>query len=204
MLALEIMTSPVVTASPDLPIKAAIQLLDRHDITAVPIVDDQQRLIGIVSEADLLRDSLATDPRAHVQPTDEQPADAAATVADAMTVGVLTVHENADAAAVARLMLDSGVKSIPVTRASHVVGIISRRDLIRSLAATDDQIRAEVDRLLTEAGLGSWTAEVNDGTVQLFGSGSERDVRIAMILARTVSGVSRVHAPGDVEHVATA
>jgi CBS domain-containing protein len=194
------MTSPAITATSDLPVKDAIRLLDRHEITALPVVDDQGRLVGIVSEADLLRDELISDPRAHVRATGDDLEPSPKTVADVMTTGVLAVHESTDAADIARLMLDTGVKSIPVVRGQRVVGIVSRRDLIRLLAVSDDQIRDEIHRLFAEAGLEGWTASVTDGHVELSGHGSDRDARVAAILARTVAGVSRVHSPHDPQH----
>lgn len=197
MLAHEIMTSPPITAVADLSIKDAIRLLDRHEITALPVVDEQERLVGIVSEADLIRDELVRDPRAHARAGDGEAEPSPKTVADVMTTGVLAVHESTDAADMARLMLDTGVKSIPVVHGQRVVGIVSRRDLIRVLAVTDDRIRDEIHELFAEAGLEGWTATVTDGHVELSGHGSGRDARVAAILARTVGGVSRVHGPRD-------
>ncbi|HEU4539640.1 MAG TPA: CBS domain-containing protein [Jiangellaceae bacterium] len=197
MLAHEIMTSPAITADSELPVKEAIRLLDRHEITALPVIDDESRLVGIVSEADLLRGELISDPRAHVRATGDEEEPSPKTVADVMTTGVLAVHESTDAADIARLMLDTGVKSIPVVRGQRVVGIVSRRDLIRVLAVSDDQIRDDIHRLFAEAGMDGWTATVTDGHVELSGHGPDRDARVAAILARTVAGVSRVHGPSD-------
>ncbi len=200
MLAREIMTSPPITATPDMPIKDAIRLLDRHEITALPVVDARERLVGIVSEADLLRDELVRDPRAHVRTDGDETEPSPKTVADVMTTGVLAVHESTDAADMARLMLDTGVKSIPVVHGQRVVGMVSRRDLIRVLAVTDERIRDEIHALFAEAGLEGWTATVTDGHVELSGSGSNREAKIAVILARTVAGVSRVYGPHDARH----
>lgn len=197
VLAHEIMTSPPITAAADLSIKDAIRLLDRHEITALPVIDEQERLVGIVSEADLLRNELVRDPRAHARADGEEVEPSPKTVADVMTTGVLAVHESTDAADIARLMLDTGVKSIPVVHGQRVVGIVSRRDLIRVLAVTDDRIRDEIHELFAEAGLQGWTAAVTDGQVELSGHGSERDAKVVAILARTVAGVSRVHGPHD-------
>lgn len=202
MLAREIMTSPVVTVEPDLSIRDAMRVLDRHDITAAPVVDEQERLVGIVSEADLLRSGMAQDPRAHARPLEEQGETAGTTVADVMTAGVLTVREGTDASDIARMMMDTGVKSVPVTHAQHVVGMVSRRDLIRALASTDDRIADDIKRLFDEAGVTGWRAEVEDGRVRIVGQGSARDARLATALARTVTGVSEVHAPDDAEQVA--
>jgi CBS domain-containing protein len=136
MLAREIMTSPVVTAHPDLPIKAAVRLLDRHDITAVPVIDDRQRLIGIVSEADLLPGQLVDGPRSRMDNAPRTDVSAPETVSEVMTLGVITVQEATDASSVAQLMLGTGAKSIPVVRGTKVVGIVSRRDLIHPMLAS--------------------------------------------------------------------
>jgi CBS-domain-containing membrane protein len=192
MLAREVMTSPVVSIGPEASVKDAVRLLDRHDITALPVIDDRDRLVGIVSEADVLLGEVSPDPRAHVRPVRDLP-EAAATVADVMTRAVMTVHKGADVADIAQLMLDTGVKSVPVTDGHQVVGIVSRRDLIHALARADDRIQAEIQDLFTEAGLVGWTVWVDDSEVQLAGHGSERDSRIATILARTVRGVGDVH-----------
>lgn len=191
MLAREIMTSPVLTAEPNLPIKDAARLLDRNEVTALPVVDEHQRLVGIVSEADLLRGEIAHDPRGHARPVEDDQ-ERAAKVADVMTLGVITVNENTDAADIARLMLDTAVKSIPVTHGARVVGIVSRRDLIRVIATRDDLIESEIRQLFSDAGIKGWDVEVTDGEARLTGSGSPDDARVAAVLARTVAGVARV------------
>lgn len=201
MLAHEIMSSPVVTTVPDMPIKEAIRLLDKHDITAMPVIDERDRLVGIISEADLLRGEIVRDPRAHARPVTDDTGMRPSVVAEVMTVGVLAVHESTDASDIARLMLDTGVKSIPVTRGQRVVGIVSRRDLIRALASDDRRIEKSIDGLLTEAGLEGWHAQVAEGEVTLVGAGSDRDARIAAILARTVPGVGEVRTPSDPQRV---
>ncbi len=113
-------------------------------------------------------------------------------MADVMTLGVITVNENTDAADIARLMLDTGVKSVPVTHGMRVVGIVSRRDLIRAIATRDDWIEDEIRQLFSDAGIKGWDVEVVDGEARLTGSGSRDDARVAAVLARTVAGVARV------------
>ncbi|NIQ56597.1 MAG: BON domain-containing protein, partial [Gammaproteobacteria bacterium] len=66
---------------------------------------------------------------------------------------------------------------------------------IRALASTDERIADEIKGLFDEAGVTGWRAEVEDGRVQIVGQGSARDARLATALARTVTGVSEVHAP---------
>lgn len=176
MLVREVMTSSVVWVGEEEPLTAVVYLLDRHDITAVPVVDDEQRLVGIVSEADVLRAERFVDDVA----------------ADVMTRRVLSVHEGTDLADVADLMVRTGVKSLPVTRGRVVVGIVSRRDLVHVLAASDDRIQVEIQDLLIAAGLKEWSATVDDGRVALTCDGDDREAGTAMSLAQTVTGVAEV------------
>jgi CBS domain-containing protein len=192
MLARELMTTSVVTINPQASVKDAIRLLDAHNITALPVVEDDNRLVGIVSEADLLRGRIMDDPRAHLRPGGELPEPSSQTVGDVMTRFVVSVEEAADVSDVARLILETGVKSLPVVHLGRVVGMISRRDLIAVLAATDDHIKNEIDSVLNDAGLDFEVTVVN-GVVTLVGRGSERDRRVAKTLARTVGGVTAVH-----------
>ena len=68
MLVREVMTTRPVTVTPEASTKDALRLLDRHSITAMPVVDPDGVVIGVVSEADLVRDALPPDPRAHMLP----------------------------------------------------------------------------------------------------------------------------------------
>lgn len=204
MLVGELMTRSVVTTSPETSIRDAIRRLNRHNITAMPVLDDDNRLVGIVSEADLLRDAVVDDPRSSARPREaawvEPPA---SVVADVMSQHVVSVAENADVAYAARLMLDTGVKSIPVVHDDAVVGVVSRRDLIHALATTDDRIKQQMESLLLEAELPEWTVNVDDGNVVLAGPDDARDAKVAETLARTVPGVTSVRvATADGEAVA--
>jgi CBS domain-containing protein len=192
MFARDLMTRSVITISPDASIKDAIRQLSKFDITAMPVVDDEHRLVGMVSEADLLLGEIPDDPRAHVRPREswlEPPPDV---VGEAMTMHVVSVHEDSDASDIARLMLETGVKSLPVVNGETVVGVVSRRDLIQALATTDDRIHADIESLLHDADLPDWSASVYDGEVVLVGPGEPRDARLAKTLAGTVQGVSSV------------
>ena len=204
MLVRELMTKPAIAVRPHLTIKNAVRRLERHHISAMPVLDDGDRLIGIVSEADLLRDAVVDDPRAHAKPTESLHEDPPAAVEDVMTPHVITVHENSDVAEVARLMLETGIKSIPVVRADKVVGVISRSDVIHALATTDARIRDEIVVLLREAGLHTWTISVDDGDVSVFGDGGPSDRKVVETLARTARGVRSVHVvPSQRGHVPT-
>jgi CBS domain-containing protein len=188
----DVMTSPVVIVTPTTRLKQVVALLVRHGFNAVPVVHGGD-LVGIVSEADLVGLESSPDPRAHAlrQPT---PATRAPhLVGEVMTRQVLALPPDADAAEAARLMLDRGVKSVPVVAGRRVVGIVTRRDLLRVLARSDAAIRAEVARLLgEELGAGRHRVEVADGVVVLAGLDQGRECELAELLARTVPGVVEV------------
>lgn len=192
MLVRELMTKRVVTVRPYVAVKDAVRRLERHHITAMPVLGDGHRLVGIVSEVDLLRDAVVDDPRAHARPTESWHETTPLMVEDVMTPHVITVHETTDVAEVARIMLETGIKSIPVVQADRVVGMISRSDVIRALATSDARISEEVTDLLRETGLLGWSVIVDDGDVAVFGEGSPRDRKVVETLARTARGVRSV------------
>jgi len=145
----DIMTSPVVTVTPDTSVKDAAAALVEHGINAVPVVDDGRRLVGIVSEADLLRLEEPYGAGAgRASPPGKRPRPR--TVREVMTRAVYTMPEDADAAAAARLMLRHGLKSIPVVAGGLVVGIVARRDLLRLVVRSDQDIHADLERRLKE------------------------------------------------------
>ena len=198
MRAAEFMTADVVTATPQEPVKAVTQRLLARRVAALPVVDDEGRLVGIVSELDMLRLRVPGDPRAHLFPQSQPDAPAPRTVEEVMTREVYALPDSADAAAFASLMLESGVKSVPVVQGAVLVGIVGRRDLLRLLARDDDVIRAEVDELLaSDDALAGWRTAVDDGEVTLTGSGTAEQADAAQRLVRSVPGVVRTHVRTD-------
>lgn len=204
MLARELMTTPVVTAGPDWPIRRAIGILHEHDITALPVLDATGRMVGIVSEMDVLRDAFTPDPRATMRPAEPEPGPAPRTVAEVMTERVLSVPENADVGQVAELMMSTGVKSVPVTRDGRLAGIVSRRDLLGVLARSDRTIAADVRRALGDetADEPDWQVHVRERVVRLTPRTPGADARIARILVETVPGVRGVETTGPRPHPA--
>ena len=148
----EVMSSPVVTVPPDMPLKAVAKLLVTGGVSAVPVVD-RGELAGILSEADLIPLELAPDPRAHLAPLPAAPAPSRI-ASEAMTRDVVTLPEEADVADAGRLMLERRIKSIPVVRGRRVIGIVARRDLLEVLARSDEEIARDLEALLA-AELGS-------------------------------------------------
>jgi CBS domain-containing protein len=192
----DVMTSPVMTVTPTTRIKQVAAMLVRHGFNAVPVVDNGE-LVGIVSEADLVRLESSPDPRAHALRWPPPVGSTPHLVGEVMTREVLALPPDADAADAARLMLDHGVKSIPVVLGGRVVGIVTRRDLLAVLARTDHAIRAEVERLLADELGGHPRVEVADGVVTMTGFDTSQEADLAGLLARTVPGVVEVRVTAD-------
>jgi CBS domain-containing protein len=189
-----IMSREVVTVTPETGVKVAARILADRGLSALPVVDAKGTLMGIVSEADLL--AIETRPDSRLQATPQAPSAGTTpkSVADVMTRDVLVVKEDSEVSQAARIMLEAGVKRLPVVRGRRVVGIVSRRDLIRVIARRDDGIEAELARRLGELGLGAapGSFSVADGvaTIEIDDHGSGR--RLAESVALSVPGVLEV------------
>ena len=193
MQARQIMTSPVVTVRSDTTVREAATLLLENRITAAPVLDAGGELIGIVSESDLVVDRFGHDPRNQVRPVQDEPPNPQ-TVGEVMTTPVIALGPSADAADLAQTMLGSDVRSVPIVEGATVIGIVSRRDLLRTLVRDDDAIRTEVvDRIADYRDPdGTWDVQVTDGAVLIVGDLGD-DGRAELALARTVPGVGSVH-----------
>jgi CBS domain-containing protein len=180
----DVMASPVVTVAPDAALKEVASLLVERRINAVPVVDAGDRLIGIVSEADLLSLETGQDAAAGGAPPHS--------VGEVMRQSVYTLTGDTDATAAARLMLRHRLKSVPVVDGDRVVGMVTRRDLLRLIARSDDDIRADLERRVAEEleALRRAVVEVRDGVVTVDADGPCR--QLVEQLARTVPGVVEV------------
>ncbi|MGH3355711.1 MAG: CBS domain-containing protein [Nocardioidaceae bacterium] len=191
MLVREVMSSPAFTVSADTSVREALRLLDEHAITALPVVDDADGIVGVVSEADLVREGVLPDVRTHMIPIHVTASAPARTVAEVMTRTVLTVSSASDLADAVDLMTATVVKSLPVVDGGRVVGVVSRRDVVRVLARRDESIRQDVDELVRSERV-DWLVEVTDGVVSLAGPVDEHERRLAEALAGSVAGVVAV------------
>ncbi|MFC4944970.1 HPP family protein [Pseudonocardia sp. GCM10023141] len=120
MRARDVMSSPVLVAKVSWRVEDAAAALARHGFTAMPVVDDDDRLVGIVSEADVVLD-----------PMTSRPGPTSSTVAGVMSTDVLSVTAHTDLAVVTHRMLTAGVRVVPVLDHGRVAGILTRRDLLR-------------------------------------------------------------------------
>ena len=167
MRAKDLMTTPVVTVRLDTPAKEAARLLASRGFTALPVVDDDT-VLGIVTEADLIDGQILPDPRSLIgDDPPPPPAPRAHLVADAMTNDPVVVASTTDAVEVARVMLERHLRTLPVVDDGRLAGIVTRRDLLRTIARHDRDIAQDVRHRLAIACRGSWNVDVTDGVVTL-------------------------------------
>jgi CBS domain-containing protein len=188
MLVREAMATTVITVGPDTTIRAAAALLADHRITTMPVLDDGGALLGVVGEADIVRGALIPDQRSHLLRVPVREGPEVTYVGEVMTTTPVTVRPDADLAEAVRTMTEHGFKSLPVTEDAHVVGMVSRTDVVTQLARRDDRVRAEVGELLRDEGV-DWRFDVVDGVVTVEGPSGEPDRRLAESLVASVRGV---------------
>jgi|HubBroStandDraft_6_1064221.scaffolds.fasta_scaffold646540_2 CBS domain-containing protein len=216
MRAIDVMVRDVVTVRPDTEIAEAIRLLAEQDVSALPVIGDDGKLVGMISEADLLhRVEIGTETR---RPWWQESLTGASTLAaefakshgkkvgEVMTEGVIAVDVDTSLAEIAALLERKRIKRVPVVRDGMLVGIVSRSNLIQALASaigqteehghTDRQIRQELLSRLAEqewTEFGDRNIIVDGGVVHLWGLvGSDPERRALVALAEGVPGVSRV------------
>ena len=206
MQARDVMTREVVTVGPETSAKYAAEVMAEHGFAALPVVDDDGRLVGIVAEADVLRDRVPPDPRLHLRRDGgAEPAALSLLVHGVMTSDVRAVEPTADVADVARVFVDERLRSVPVVEGGRLVGIVSRRDLLRALVRPDEEIRHDLLRLVEgyTGALDSWEVTVTEGLATIQRTRgvpeptAEVEQRALAALARTVGGVVGVRVLPD-------
>lgn len=217
MQAKDIMTTSVISVPQDGTVEDAVRLMLDHHISALPVLDDQGRLKGLLSEGDLMRRVRDTESprrswwleifggasntaRDFVKLKSNR-------VEDVMTRDVVSVEEDTTVARIARLLEKHRIKRVPVLRSGQVVGIVSRANLLHALSALRDRVLpepSEDDRLLrvkvekalkdvpgATVNLINYTVE--DGTVSVWGVADsdfqENAIRVAV---ENLSGVRKV------------
>jgi CBS domain-containing protein len=229
MRAMDVMTTPVITVTSDTTVQDLAKLLSEKGISGVPVVEGGDRIVGVVSEGDLLHraetgterrlqrrrswwlDSLAAEEEAAREYVKEH----GRLVRDIMSTDVITAPDTSDLADVAMLLETKRIKRVPVTHDGKLVGIISRANLVRALATTssapaivaDADDRSIREQLLSELRgqrwANIWAADimVRDRVVHIWMSDDqpEAEKRALRIAAENISGVRRVE-----EHVVPA
>jgi CBS domain-containing protein len=199
----ELMTPGVVNVGPDTSFKEIAQLLAAHDITSVAVVDDQDRPMGVVSEADLLRHEAAgEDPAGLMSPPRLSARDRErAQAVDAgglMSSPAVCARPEWTVVEAARVMQQRRFKRLLVVdEAGRLIGIVSRSDLLRVFLRHDQAIRDEIRHEVLGQTLGLSPEQVGvqvaDGVVTLSGTVEFRSVLLALTrLCRGVDGVVSV------------
>lgn len=196
----DVMTQRVVTVQVATPFKDVARLLAERKVSAVPVLDGDGRLVGIVSEADLLRKEQyqdATPVRRRFGHRRERAFRAKAAgdfAGDVMTTPAITIGSEATVAEAAKIMIEQNVKRLPVVDADGcLLGIVSRADLLWVFLRPDDEIADEIreevfQRVLLQEP--TYTVTVTDGIVTVSGKLDRRStVEIADRLIRAVDGV---------------
>jgi len=127
MLATDVMSRNVVSVRPNMPTRAAAALLVVHGFTSAPVVTAEGVLRGIVTEADLMRGQPLPDPE-HTDTTPDT------TAGEVMTPDPRTMRPIDDLSDVVAVMLADRIRSVPIVEDGRLVGIISRRDILRCVA----------------------------------------------------------------------
>jgi len=213
MRASDVMTRTVVTIRPTAPIQEAARSLIEHRVSGLPVTDDDGRVTGIITEADLIARQTAPGERRSwwhrffadpEQLAAEYRKTAGSTVADVMTRPVICIGPDMPLEAIAGLLDRRGIKRVPVVAGGRLVGIVSRADLVKALAMqTSDPVTASdadiVKTINEQLRREDWAREAGvivksrGGVVELWGIvGSDNEKAATEALARNVSGVSRV------------
>lgn len=211
MKALDVMVSPVITVNPDTSVADAADMLLKHRISGMPVLDDTGALVGMVSEGDFLRRVEAGTERRRSRWLElftrsetiaaEYVKSHGRKVSDVMTTWPVSVSEDAPLVDIADLMEARQIKRVPVVRAGKVVGIVSRANLLQAFASmgrkagpetrVDDQtIRLRVLKTIDETHLArpfGLVVTVKDGNVDLQGAVATSDEKNALRVATEVT-----------------
>ena len=215
MRARDVMVRAVATATPETTVEALARLMINLRLSGVPVMDRDGRLVGIVTEGDLLR-RVETGTERH-RPRWSEPFSSnsrlaaeyvkshAKRVADIMTREVFSVEETATLGEIADLLETKQIKRVPVVHDGKIVGIVSRADLLQVLAsggaktADEEQDGAIRRQLLAELREQQWAdasedrVVVSDGVVHLWGTVGSADERRALrIAAENTPGVRAI------------
>jgi CBS domain-containing protein len=195
------MTANVVSVSPEAPLKQVAELMVEHHVSGVPVVDDERRVLGVVSEADIVRSETAGTGRAGVLARARALAghhghvSTPRTAGEAMTAPAVTIRSDRTVMEAAHAIADRGVNRLPVVdEDERLVGIVTRADVVRAFVRPDDEIARElreavVERLVGPDG-GSVEVAVTDGEVLLTGEvTSSTTARLVEYLASRAPGV---------------
>lgn len=202
---IDLMTTEVVTAEASESLKSAARKMVDNRVSGLPVVGDDGKLIGVVSEADFLRKELE---REHPEGQrllaalfgGEEPHDEALTVGEVMATNVVTIAPEASLSEAARIMAGKGFKRLPVIDSNgELLGVLSRADIVNAFTRPDeiieDDVREDVARRVLFIDPDELDITVSEGVVSLSGELPARsDARMLEELTRRLDGVVAVEA----------
>ena len=199
----DLMTTEVVSVDETAGFKQMVELIEQHRISALPVVDGQRRVIGVVSEADLiLKEDRIDLGEQHVfeshRRRQERERAGATTARELASVPAVTIGPGDSVREAAKLMHDRAIKRLPVVDGDgRLVGVISRSDVLRVFMRSDDEIRREIVEdvirrtMLLDAP--TLVISVTDGIVTATGEVDRKtDAEILTRLSAAVAGVVAV------------
>jgi CBS domain-containing protein len=216
MKARDVMVSPVITVKPHSSVRQLAKLLLQHRISAVPVVDDAGKIVGMVSEGDLLhRVEAGTEQQrswwllgfAEEEKLAAEYAKAHAhKISDVMTQNVIAATPETPLHEIAALLEKNSIKRVPIVKDGQLVGIVSRANLVQAVASTRKELEIPLsdtairDRLLAHLKAQSWAhtwllnVTVVDGIVDLWGiTKSEAQKKAIRVAAEATHGVRSVN-----------
>jgi CBS domain-containing protein len=217
MKARDVMVSPVITVGENNTVRDVVKLLTTHHISAVPVVDHAGKLVGIVSEADLMHRKEAGTERpsswwlAMISGdralATEYVQSHAMKVADVMTREVQTAHPDTPLCEIADVLEEKHVKRVPIVNdAGDLVGIVSRANVIQAVASARPRLEMTIpdamirENLIAELKKQSWShvhklnVTVTNGVVDLWGfTQSENERQAIRVAAESIPGVAAVN-----------
>ena len=185
------MTREVVTVRAETPVHDALALMVRHGVTLLPVLGADGVLVGVISESDALRGRVLPDPRSGAPYDGPAPPRA---VGEVMTPRARTVDPWTDVADAVAAMIDRGLRSLPVCSEGRLVGIVTRRDVARVLAGSDEALGTAISRRLDAyAGWHRWNVHADHGEVVLCDDADDPlQQHIATVIAVGVPGTVHV------------
>lgn len=209
----ELMTEEVITVGPETPLKEVAGILAQRSISGLPVCDDEGRVLGIVSEGDILFKEQGQIDRpggifgwfAEGIRTPALEKSLARTAAEAMTAPAIAIRPERPVAAAARMMVEHGVNRLPVVKDGKLVGILTRADLVRAFTRNDLELLTDIREDVLRRAL--WIdpdlveVTVSNGEVVLSGElEAKSDVEVLTKLVKRIPGVVSVESKVEWTH----
>ena len=145
----DVMSTDVAVTAPGASLRDVLELLMERGVSGLPVVDEDDHVLGVVSQADILATTASRPVTSEIAGmllagATAKPDTIARTAGEAMSSPALVIDESCPVTQAAAQMLDHGIKRLPVVRAGTLVGIVTRSDLLRGFTRSDEEIAREI------------------------------------------------------------